>query len=216
MTLDVETTGNADVTKYGIIALGIFIGDLKGNKLHKSRIHFNTEQEYKYDYDTMLSLFIFMIIGFLFKNVVFPFLLILFYLDKLIVVVDPEKIMEERCLRQFWDKHQDKLKEFKQNTLTRTCAIDSFLNILREYDSKYNVEIVSDNPSFDISFINYYIGKYSTNTNLPLHFNSITNEYRGINDIYEYNLKIDKEVEVKHDHYPENDAEYIYRKLFKA
>ncbi len=269
MTVDIETTGNADVTKYGIIALGIFVGNLEGKQLHKSRICFNIDEEVElidsltfFLYEYLCSLYaislsiLFLVISFAYSYILFSLLTLIFLAALVIVLVgrkvDPKKVFEPRCKNEFWSKNKKQLEEFLKNMMYRSAAIDSYLQILDEFDEKYDLKIISDNLSFDIAFINYYVGKYSSSLKsnslhsnvhlqiyelrMPIHFvqsGPEKNKYRGIDAIEEYILKhvrkvlkldtwtwdqkkIDaavEKIEVVHDHWPENDAEHIYREI---
>lgn len=134
---------------------------------------------------------------------------------------------EVRCWSTFWVHYQDKLEILKQNAVTPYEGIAEFVKDLYAFEDKYTVHIITDNPSFDISFLNYYIAMYLDS--MPLNYTK-NSKYRQIYDIDSYsrgvmNIKYnkshlgDQEVIDKykinvdkstHDHLPENDAKYIY------
>lgn len=134
----------------------------------------------------------------------------------------------ERCWTTFWNFQQDILKELQQNTVTPELGIREFSNDLHIFEQLYNLKIVSDNPVFDIGFINYYLDKYLNDK--PMYYTRDGLTYRTVYDMNSYNFGVchqrydqptieDSEIiekfgidlnNVIHDHRPENDAHYIY------
>ena len=89
------------------------------------------------------------------------------------------KKFDEDCYRDFWSKHEDKLKVFEQEKVKTTIA--DFASYLDELDKKYDdLVIISDNPQFDIGFINYYFNKYLNRK--PMSYKNNGTDYRLIVD----------------------------------
>lgn len=135
---------------------------------------------------------------------------------------------EERCVREFWSKNSENLKRMQENAIDPLVGIAQFRKLIDKYDDKvlYEARIITDNPSFDASMLNYYLSRANLE---PLHFDSAS-RYRSVVDTDSYsrgvlhmgygNPWVSDEVLIKkygltanhadHDHMPENDAEYIY------
>jgi hypothetical protein len=121
------------------------------------------------------------------------------------------------CVENFWLKPgpQKVLKVIQANPIPAEDAIKSFIDFVDECDSKYRLEIISDNPTFDFYFLNFYLDKYLQRKPLNYKFGHI---YRTLTDSTsflrgcfgpKYRNMIVKFPGIKHDHFPENDAEYI-------
>ncbi len=64
---------------------------------------------------------------------------------------------EASCVEQFWSRHMDKLEKLKAPAVG---AIADYVDCLdKQFD---DLTLISDNPSYDIDFINYY---YDTKLN---------------------------------------------------
>lgn len=121
------------------------------------------------------------------------------------------------CVENFWLKSgpQKVLKVIQANPIPAVEAIKLFIDFVDEYDSKYNLEIISDNPTFDFYFLNFYLDKYLYRKPLNYKFG---HTYRTLTDSTSFlrgffgpkyrNMTV-KFPGIKHDHFPENDAEYI-------
>lgn len=94
---------------------------------------------------------------------------------------DPNKIQfEERCKREFWDKNQKVLDYFQMNGKGKPEDVfNNFNNYLTKLECENDITILSDNPSFDISNMDYYLDKYCKR--LPLHY-SHKGDYRPVVD----------------------------------
>jgi hypothetical protein len=65
-----------------------------------------------------------------------------------------ERDFEKRCVDEFWSKHPDKLEKLRA---LPESNIAQFANYVDSLDAKYpDLVLVSDNPSFDVCFINYH------------------------------------------------------------
>jgi hypothetical protein len=133
---------------------------------------------------------------------------------------------EQRCTEQYWNKYPDLLKEFTDSVKS---SIKDFANYLDELDTKYpDLIILSDNPAFDINFINYYFETFLNR--LPISYRlNLDNDYRVVTDVESFayifhggkgnwadwkTLILEHGIDMhgsKMDHCPENDAEYILR-----
>ena len=130
-----------------------------------------------------------------------------------------DKIFDPYCKTNFWDKSGPKevLLALQKAPMAPKDAIQKFMNRVDEFDHNYALMIMSDNPSFDLYFINYYIDIYMDRKPINYQFGKT---YRPIMDfnsfskgrfgpMYRKHMHIDSLG--KHDHYPDNDAEYIFR-----
>ena len=129
------------------------------------------------------------------------------------------------CYKNFWSKHQDKLKILQNDAVKPDEAISEFIKDVDAAFAEYDLKIISDNPSFDVGFINYYLALYLDRKPINYKFNEIytpvydTDSYsRGVvhatydKDVYDSELikKYKLEIDQKYDHLPDNDAAYIY------
>jgi len=140
----------------------------------------------------------------------------------------PGQVYEERCLSQFWSDKLYVKEDLERNQMDPLVAIGKFSELLGDLDKQCNVIVASDNPGFDIAYINYYLSKAGKP---PVTYYANGWDYRGVSDIHDwtrgalgisfgdmwmnheqlikkYDLSVDKKL---NDHYPDNDAEFIYR-----
>lgn len=138
----------------------------------------------------------------------------------------PQQFIEERCQKEFWDKHPDLYKTLQLNAKPFAEAMKSFGEFIQKWDDQGELYIVSDNPGFDFGFINYYMdlsGQHTLNykvvDGVPI--------YRNTHDADSYGRgKCSQTVKDPwfctkdhcpqvnpglQNHMPEDDAEYIYR-----
>lgn len=135
----------------------------------------------------------------------------------------------ERSCRVFWNKQSNILLELQRDQLENSLAIQTFIDDVDNFDGLYDLRIISDNPSYDLSFLNFYMSKYLDR--LPINYihnngdsyrcifctdsysrgvlgSDYTNPWTYDSDIIgKHKLLIDS----KHSHYPDDDAEYIYQ-----
>lgn len=193
VAFDIETAG-CRVAKHPIIAIGYVVGDESGNVLEKGCFKFDVEW---YTVDPTNPL-----------------------------IVTDYKQFEPRCVKEFWNNPEhpnmhniiNKLKDGAKpvhEEMQRFCA---WLNGLEKTYVGHRIKFLSDNPSFDIAFIDYNLDKYCDRN--PLRF-TIENRYRAIDcpddmvsmlpgDRVTAALNMFMDASVVHDHYPSNDAHYIY------
>lgn len=148
--------------------------------------------------------------------------------------LDENIVFEKRCMDEFWSKNMNKLEELKKDQYSPKQGIQKFIDYIDNFEKTFELIFISDNPTFDFGFINYYLDKYLDRR--PLSFNSIDNSYRPLFDtdcytrgvlnldysnIWTSDADIINKLNIKlpnniiHDHLPENDAEYILE-LHKA
>ncbi|XWV25552.1 hypothetical protein QJ856_gp0202 [Tupanvirus deep ocean] len=129
----------------------------------------------------------------------------------------------------FWSKYTDVLDVLKRDAVEPQIAIRKFIDILDQYDDVYDVRIITDNPSYDTSFINFYLNRYLDRN--PINYiKGNDDQYRCIFDTDSYSRgvlrmdyinpwisdsdvikKLDLKFDANHSHYPDEDAEYIYK-----
>jgi hypothetical protein len=133
--------------------------------------------------------------------------------------------IEELCMTEFWSKHPEKLKFFQE--AEKSTLTDFFVYV----DSLSNIELCSDNPTFDFGFVNSIAARRGLGKN----FQYSPTGYRLLTDTSSWlraalmsknakyalsNWLSDKDVlqefnitnlEGIHDHRPDNDAEWIGR-----
>ncbi len=85
---------------------------------------------------------------------------------------------EERCLKEFWSLNDTLLKEFQRTAMPPMAGIGYFFSILNQLDKEYDVRIVSDNPSSDIAWIDYYGSKFLDRK--PMCYRLNTSEWRPV------------------------------------
>lgn len=136
---------------------------------------------------------------------------------------------EQKCWEEFWSKNISTLQKLKEGAVSPVEGIKNFISILDGYEQDYDVMIITDNPSFDIGFINYYLATYLDRN--PLTYDSFE-KYRPIfdTDCYtrgvlhmQYNnkwtsdrdiiahLNIDTSEFTSHSHTPKDDATRIFQ-----
>lgn len=184
--VDIEGSG-ASLSKNGIVAIGWCVGDLKGNVLEKRRVSVKLQN----------------------------------------------RIFEPRCQEQYWSKPEQaaQLVVFQREGIDPYEAIRLFMAAVDSYEDKYEVVMLSDNPAYDIAWLDSYIDTF-LGRNPLLYFRDQVS-YRGIkepkgwamlrkikaNPNGKWSFDMDKYTAGKemlkkttpHDHWPENDAESIYR-----
>jgi len=135
----------------------------------------------------------------------------------------PEQTMEERCVQEFWSNYADVLNRIKANAVEPIGALKSFSKwldgILEQYPSK-KVSFVSDNPLFDLGFLDTVLIDRGIRTSSIRNLGGV---YRFVCDPSEMQSGLGDwtadalaRQEVEHDHWPVNDAEFIMRSYFHA
>jgi DNA polymerase III epsilon subunit-like protein len=141
--------------------------------------------------------------------------------------MEKHHVYEKRALTEFWDHHKDILEIITKEARPIESEIKRFADILDGFDKKYDLRIITDNPQFDVGFINYYFAKYLNRNPISYKFGTI---YRPIYDTDSYSRgvlkmgyksmwtddkfiseKFQLQVTAKPTHLPDDDAEYIYK-----
>ena len=191
VAVDDEGTGSR-MSVNGMVAIGWYIGHITGEKIDKGRIS---------------------------------------------LALGPRQF-ELRCVEQYWaakDKdgkqpQMEQLKVFQKEAVDPKVGMQKFIDMIDKLEDKFELAFISDNPAYDFGFINHYLDVYLNRG--PLSVKKDQTSYRPLYDIasfaLEYTVKkangaslvfdtrkyiahmtrIDAE---NHDHWPENDAEGIYR-----
>jgi hypothetical protein len=140
-----------------------------------------------------------------------------------------ESRMDKNCYETFWKNKKDLLVKLSIDQKSQQQAIKLFIDTVDAYEGSCNdFYIVSDNPTFDIGFINYYLALYLGRH--PLNYKADGKTYRHIHDtesytrgflgmefkdkwvdngdvIDDYNFKMQSK---SNTHMPDEDACYIY------
>lgn len=138
---------------------------------------------------------------------------------------------EKETMNTFWVHHKDVLEAIRKDASEVKHGLAAFEYTLDKADNDYDLRILTDNPSFDIAFINAYFEQYFTR--LPLNYrHGKRDDYRPVFDTDSFNraaiaqphdsawtsdanvmerLGIDPASICAADHLPENDAKRIYQ-----
>jgi hypothetical protein len=135
----------------------------------------------------------------------------------------------EQTYAEFWQHHQDKLAVFKNDKKSTINHFADYVDTLQTNEK--DLIIISDNPQFDIGFINYYYetilkrkplcytknGKYQLIVDQNTYLWAMLPEQKSpwVLDAT-INKKYNLQVIYQSDHYPENDATNICWMLIKA
>ena len=142
---------------------------------------------------------------------------------------------ESRCKTQYWDKPEQaaQLKVFEKEALEPIEAMKQFIASVDRFEDTHDLVILTDNASYDIAWLNYYLDLYLARN--PLSYKKDQMTYRSIAepkgfalsrklkhnsngsswtfDMDKYKMGAAKlKALALHDHWPENDAENIYRR----
>lgn len=134
---------------------------------------------------------------------------------------------DEWTYNKFWKKHLDKLDVLKENVVSVEEGMKKFIKIIDDLEDKYNVIILSDNPVFDIGWINHYLRQVLYRG--PLYYKKDGQSFRFIYDtdcfirgalgmdykiMFTPHKKLKEEysldIKTKHSVLPDKDAIYIY------
>lgn len=89
---------------------------------------------------------------------------------------------EERCVKEFWSENKEIHDFVQQNAITPKEAMHKFCAFLTEVETRFpELIVLSDNPSFDIAWLNLYLDEYTDR--LPLNY-AENMTYRIIWDTY--------------------------------
>jgi hypothetical protein len=144
--------------------------------------------------------------------------------------MDDTQSFDKDTKSNFWDKNKELLDKFLLESKDTMSQISLFAHKLDEWDTKYDLHIVSDNPVFDVAWIDYYFDKYLDRKPLSYKLNMSNREnYRSIFDSDSYargvlhmgynkakiNDKIVMQkfgfnVDNQYTHRPDQDAKYLF------
>jgi len=134
---------------------------------------------------------------------------------------------DDETMKNFWNKKKKLLEMFKKEAIPPEEAIQKFIKKLDKYDEDYDIKIISDNPQFEIRFLDYYIELYTDRKPLEYRYNGdycqrifdIDSIHRGY-ELLKYEdgtvsksyliTKYKFTIPIKYDHSPDNDAEYNF------
>jgi len=138
--------------------------------------------------------------------------------------------MERRCEEEFWNRFPDLLKELSKEAWEASYAITEFECLIETLRDDYEVDLLSDNPSFDFAFLNHYLHKYRGGPSLAYKRDRTSKfqlSYEGVWDIDEWvraeaikkfgnkwitivDKEAEKAIKSTATHYPEEDAKSIH------
>ncbi len=131
---------------------------------------------------------------------------------------------EKRCMDEFWSKHADVLERIQKHAKPLGEQMLDFnawlLSVEKRFPASegYRIVVLSDNPSFDVGHIDYWL---ETKCGAPpLHYSRDGTRYNSIvnpDDMLSM-AEFDKQRIGNHlaiaTHWPEDDAEYIVVQMF--
>lgn len=131
-----------------------------------------------------------------------------------------ESEIEPRCKLEFWDKQKGLWERIQKDAKPEAEATANFVSFWNHLELTYPSElfkwkILSDNPAYDITRIDYLVWKHLKR--LPIRYTT-AGVYRSIEDPSEQAYgTLDEsvcwkraEAKCKHTHWPLDDAEFIY------
>ena len=184
MAFDIETRGKSPM-RNGILAVGLVIGTIDGEVLHKTTWK--------------------------------------------LLPLTSDQIYEERCLIEFWNMRLDLKTELEKDAQNAYTFASEFRSKLDDLEKECKIYLVSDNPTFDAGFINYYLDHYGFSS---VQYGADGKSYRLVHDSDNYArgvmgatwnltwpddadvakaLNIDLPPFTGTKHMPADDAEHIYR-----
>ena len=197
VSVDIEKAGPY-LEQNPVISVGFCVGNTEGEVLEQKR--FNIKINWPGEYTSLFHSIINTI-----SNFFYP------------------RNFDEECWTSFWSKlPTNVIEDCKKNAKDEETTWIEIALYLDELENRYpedthKIKFLTDNASFDIGNIDYYLEKYTGRK--PMRY-SESGKYRSIigsDDMFfmiperirkEYSDKIDSQV--KHDHNPVNDAHYIY------
>lgn len=144
------------------------------------------------------------------------------------ILLPEGRTYEKNCKEKFWDKFPEAQKFVKNNAIEPKEAMQSFSKFLFNIENRYpNTVIVSDNPSFDIAWVDYYLDIYADRKPLRYSENEVYNmvwDSASIQKAWlcfktpdssfyspprDHREKLKLQTQYVHDHNPLNDARII-------
>jgi hypothetical protein len=97
----------------------------------------------------------------------------------------PGREMEQRYKEDFWDKHPEILDQINKESVDPHEGILKFSRILDGLDETHQTVLVTDNPTFDMAWINYYVDIFLGR--LPIYYkHNDPKQWRAIYDTDSY------------------------------
>ncbi len=91
-------------------------------------------------------------------------------------------VYEMRCVKEFWSENKKAYDFVQQNTVAPKEAMDKFCAFLTKAETRFpELIVISDNPSFDMAWLNLYLDEYTDRS--PLNYTE-NMTYRIIWDTY--------------------------------
>lgn len=131
-----------------------------------------------------------------------------------------EDDIEPRCKTEFWDKQKGLWQRIRNEARPAPEVAQQFVRFWDELEvrfplDKFKFKILSDNPSYDISRIDYFVWQHTKR--YPIRYTS-DGRYRSVEDPSEqaygtsdeegcWKRAAEKQV---HNHWPSDDAHFIY------
>ena len=87
---------------------------------------------------------------------------------KVCLAVPPHKDWEPRCVAEFWSNQADLKAAIERDAIAPECAMRGFARWLNLMDLLYGDRLVllTDNPSFDVAWINLYLAEHTSRPSL--------------------------------------------------
>ncbi len=138
-----------------------------------------------------------------------------------------DKEFEKGSIENFWSKNQKIYDSITTNTIPPEEAMNKFCTFLSKYEQKYqDLLIISDNPSFDIAWINFYLDLYTSrkpmnyginlktrqiwdSSTLQKNWLCIKMKHKSLFPPKGHKEKLGLKSKWSHDHNPLNDARVI-------
>jgi hypothetical protein len=90
---------------------------------------------------------------------------------------------EPRCLFEFWNKNPELKKRLEEDTVSPMSFATAFRSMIDTYEANFEIYLLSDNPTFDAGFINFYLDAYGLDS---MQYGQNGTAYRMIHDSDEY------------------------------
>lgn len=88
------------------------------------------------------------------------------------LALEEGRCFDERCLNDFWRKHEEVFHFVTSNASDPKVVMEELSAFVSEIETTYpSCVVVSDNPSFDIAWINLYFSRYTERLPINYHTN---------------------------------------------
>lgn len=106
--------------------------------------------------------------------------------DKITWKVKPlfeHQTYEQRCLDEFWNKQGDLRTVLERDAIDARAFAHEFRAKLDDLERNFALYLVSDNPTFDAGFINYYLDHFGLDS---MQYGADGKSYRAVHDSDSY------------------------------